>query len=194
MSYTAVIKVRTLSDGIVEVDNSLLTPCVLRTSTGAWRVRGGGPTQRYSTLAQAERGEHARLVCGDLLRAHPRARRASQDQPHHPKQRPDMRSFITRTLTRALAAAHITMHTSREPGLLPVGVEPPGWAWHDPEMGAVAHDITWHSGHVSSSATVCDLYLADASLLLTVITPAHQQAHNLAEIGTAAYAPGDRSP
>jgi hypothetical protein len=40
------------------------------------------------------------------------------DQPHHPKQRPDMRSFITRTLTRALAAAHITMHTSREPGLL----------------------------------------------------------------------------
>jgi hypothetical protein len=45
-------------------------------------------------------------------------RRASQDQPHHPKQRPDMRSFITRTLTRALAAAHITMHTSREPGLL----------------------------------------------------------------------------
>jgi hypothetical protein len=77
---------------------------------------------------------------------------------------------------------------------VPVGVEPPGWAWHDPEMGAVAHDITWHSGHVSSSATVCDLYLADASLLLTVITPAHQQAHNLAEIGTAAYAPGDRSP
>lgn len=29
-----------------------------------------------------------------------------------------MLQFITRTLTRALAAAHITMHTSREPGLL----------------------------------------------------------------------------
>lgn len=70
---------------------------------------------------------------------------------------------------------------------VPIGEEPEGWAWHDPAMGAVAHDVTWHTGHQSSSATVCDLYLADASVLLTVITPAHQQEMNIETVGTAAY-------
>lgn len=78
---------------------------------------------------------------------------------------------------------------------VPVGSDPApaserwplGWRWHDPQMGAVAHDITWSTGHTSSSATVCDLYLDDASVLLAVITPAHQQALNMVQVGTASY-------
>ena len=66
-----------------------------------------------------------------------------------------------------------------------------GWEPVGPGMGAVAHEITWLTGHVSSSATVCDIYMDDGSVLLTVITPASQQERNLAEVGTAAYtAPG----
>lgn len=70
---------------------------------------------------------------------------------------------------------------------LPLNIECPEMEEVYPDMGAVANEVTWHTGHLSSSATVCDIYFDDGSVLLTVITPAHQQALNMVQVGTAAY-------
>lgn len=53
-----------------------------------------------------------------------------------------------------------------------------GWAPVEPDIGMVGHDITWHTGHVSTSAVVADIYLADGSVLLAVTTSATAQRFN----------------
>ncbi len=61
------------------------------------------------------------------------------------------------------------------------------WFEAEPDMGACWHDVVWHSGERSSSATVSDLYLGDNSVLLTIVTPAAQQEQNMSEFGRPAY-------